>query len=318
MGEMISTILENFGLKSHRTCKERGAFICNTLVGDVKITKTNDNPDVIYFAHAVKEQAAMQGFLATDRYFTTVTGVPFVRMGFDTFTAVRFVGRRELDLSVCDDVKQAVKQLALLHKTLRNVNAKGAMAKNDQAQFMHGEEILSQGVKQAKRQKKRTDFDMLLLNNADKYISLIYNAQAQLSATSYENLFSQAINTGDVCHNILKEAFLIPAAGELYITHFTHAQKNLHIHDLATFIRRYALKSNRTLSKQTLLEIYQEHYPQPTEMREILDALLLYPAPFLKVLGQYFEKKRRFTPAGILQRMESVLDIQAGYEAYVI
>ncbi|MCL2188361.1 MAG: hypothetical protein FWC16_07620 [Defluviitaleaceae bacterium] len=317
MAEHINTILECFNVKSRRTHKERGAYICRTEVGEIKIAKSNEAPNKIQFAHVVKEHVAQKGFTHTDRYLTTAEGQPFVRLGVDIYTAAFNPSGNELDYSCPEAVRATVARLARLHAASRGVAGEGYAAPSMEATYNQGAEILAQAIKQASRQKKRADFDMLLIKSASAYEALVHNARSLLSATPYAALRAHALENHHICHNALKEEFIYHENGTVFFSRFTGAANDTQLADLAFFLRRYALKTANPLPLPALMQIYHKNNPLPEGAEGIIRASLLYPASFVKTVKQYYAKKRSFTPAGMLHRMEKVLAAQAGYEKWL-
>jgi CotS family spore coat protein len=317
MGDIVSAALACFGLESRRTIKEKGAFICQTALGAVKLAKTNDPPELICFAHAVKEHAAQAGFVHTDRYITTEEGLPFAQLGIDRYIVSHFSTGRELDFSAPAEVIAAISHIARFHAVARGVVWGCPPADTQAALFRQGADALTQAVKQVRGQKQRSDFDVLLIKNTPLYQERIAESLAQLNTTLNTALYVQAIEENHICHNALKEEYLLVCNAHIRLTHFTAAAKDTQLNDLAAFIRRYALRGDISLPIPRILEEYNKNNPLPDGAEGILRALLLYPAPFVKIVKQYYSKKRSWTPAGLISRMEAVLAEQARYDAFL-
>jgi CotS family spore coat protein len=308
MNDFISAALSCFGLKSFRTVKEKGAHICNTASGLIKLAKVTEPPQGVRLAHAVKEHVAEAGFLNTDRYFTGPDGLPYVHLGADLYTATYINDGGPLDFLSSGDVLTAVSYIAGFHAAARGVEAEWPTAPSREDIFNRGLETLRQALKQTNR-KQRSDFDILLIKNASAYEDRIIQAMEQLAATPYADMYTHAAKGNHICHNALKEESIFINGGEAYLTRFTSVERNTQINDLAFFIRRYFQHCEGDhLPVPRLLEAYEKSNPLPYGSEAALHALLLYPAPFIKIVEQYYARKRNWTPAGLMERMREILE----------
>jgi CotS family spore coat protein len=317
MGDIINSVLAYFGVESQNIVKEKGSYLCRTDRGMLKLEKTGETIEAINSAHALKEHAAKAGFKNTDRYITGPDGFPFAQFGVDRYLFTRMASGRELDFANPLQVITAVKMLACFHIAATGVEATFPASCSCEEIFCQGLEALSLAVKQTRRQKQLSDFDILLLKNAPAYEAQITQAINELSSTPYPTLYAQALEKNHLCHNALKEEYIFVDNDEAYLTHFTSATKDLQLCDLAAFIRRYALRGDASLSVHRLLEAYNKNNPLPNGSEAVLRAFLLYPAPFVKTVKQYYSKKRSWTPAGLILRMEAVLARQARYDLFL-
>ncbi|MCL2202681.1 MAG: hypothetical protein FWB88_01885 [Defluviitaleaceae bacterium] len=315
MVTMVSTALAFFGLESRRMIKDKGAFICHGEKGAVRLTKTEDPPHVIQLAHAVKEHLAQRGFTQTDRYIVAETGLPYVQLGIDRYTATRISGGREMDFASPSDVMEAISHMGRFHAAARGFTGEIPSADSHALIIRQGSDVIQQALKQIRRQKLRSDFDILLIKNAPCYEARMAQAAQTLSASPCAALYAQAMARNHICHNALKEEYIF--IGEGYFSHFTAVTQDIQLTDLAAFIRRYALGGDASLPLAHLLEAYNKNNPLPNGSEAVLRGLLNYPAPFIKIVKQYYSKKRSWTPAGLNNRMEAVLAGQARYDAYL-
>jgi hypothetical protein len=81
-------------------------------------------------------------------------------------------------------------------------------------------------------------------------------------------------------------------------------------------LRRYTRKS-REAPISELLKIYGEISPLPPSAEKIIYASLIFPWLFLKIVSNFYSKKRNFIPAATTSRMTAIIDEQDAFNAYV-
>jgi CotS family spore coat protein len=308
MSDFASAALACFGIESRRTVREKGSYICHTDSGWVRLSKTVENIRDILFAHSVKEYAADKGFGYTDRYFVGPEGLPYVQLGVDRYTATHIAPGRELDFSSQRDVLESVSQIARFHAAARGLPTDAPSFPHCGEAFARGRETLRQAVKQINRQKQRSDFDLLLIRNAPAYEEKINQALDRLNDSPYMDIHIHAVEYNHITHNALKEENIFICEDKTFLTRFTSASVNCQLFDLAVFVRRYFAKcKDNAFPLPRLLDTYNKNNPLPDGSEVVIQALLSYPAPFVKIVEQYHAKRRGWTPAGLFSRMEEVL-----------
>jgi len=317
MSDIISGVLACFGLKSNRTTREKGYYICQTDRGTVKLSKTNETMETLLFTHGVKEHAAKNGFTYTDRYITGTGGTPLVQMGVDGYTLTRAVIGRELDYNCPEDVSAGMAQLARFHAAAQNFPEKGTITPPQYEVIKRGIENLSTAVKQIRKQKQRSDMDFTLLKHAPYYTEQAEQALEKLAASNYIHLYNQALSKNHITHNNIKEEHFIFTDTGLFITAFNKATCDIQLADIAAYLRRYALRGDASLSIAQLLAAYHQNNPLPEGAEAVVRGFLLYPAPFIKLVEQCYSKKRSWIPAGLSDRMAAVLAAEVGYRGYL-
>ncbi|MCL2499068.1 MAG: hypothetical protein FWE90_01900 [Defluviitaleaceae bacterium] len=309
MNDLITAALACFGIESRNTVKEKGSFICRTTAGLIKLEKTAEPVANILLGHAVKEHVAAAGFIHTDRHFVTPEGLPYALLGVDRYIATRITQGRDIDLTSTNEVLDTLSQIARFHAAAQGLETECLIAPPNDEVFIRGREAVRQAVKQVNRQKQRSDFDILFIKNAPVYEEKIDQSLEQLVATPYTDIYAQAIERKHITHNAFKEEYIHISDGNAYFTHFTAAGKNTQLHDLASFIRRYQAKNgDSALPLSPLLDHYNKNNPLPVGSEAVIRAMLLYPAPFVKITEQYYAKKRSWIPAGLLNRLEEILE----------
>ena len=316
MDRLNPAILEAFG--AQRIIKKvKGYYICETQGGFAKLHISSDPTHTINLQHAIKEHLAAEGFPFTDRYHLTKAGQPFLLMGRDNYVMTMYPQpQHETDFSCEDEVLQMVKALALFHNAARNL-ALATAPVHLAATYTHMQSELAQATKQARRTPRLSDFDVAFIKHMQYYNEIIEQCISSLTTTSYARLLSEATAAGHLCHNAIKEENMPLTSEGVHIINFSQAANDLQLNDLAAFIRRYAQRSNKAIPISRILEAYDHISPLPHGAVEILHTMLNFPWAFMKIVTQYYSKKRNWTPNGLLNRMDAILAERESYEQYV-
>jgi len=315
----MATLLPTyFGITGISATKERGSFICKTDWGTFKISKTNESFSAISLRHDLLTALASAGFPWTDETVPSIEGTPFMQLGRETFIMTRYVKGAEVSLENEADVTVALQGLANYHTKGRNLGLTRMPVSTPLPEiFAKDAAFLAKTIKQVESTTRLSDFDIVFLKNADKYVTDASEAAQLLANTNYHILHNTALHENHICHNNIKEENLLIHAQTCYITNWADASIDIQFVDLARFLERYARRSSKQVPLDKWLEVYNKILPLPCTGEEIIRAYLLHPWQFIKTCKQYYSKKRGWTPIGISTRMNNLLAEQEEYDAYV-
>jgi len=314
VGDLLTTLPSYFGFAGVRAVKERGAFF----IEGGKIHRTNSTPQEILAHYDLVKKIEQAGFLYADVIIPATTGMPFVALGRDVFVMTRHMPGREPDMTCAADVKRIIESLAHFHNAARGLAEVEITTSPPLTEtFAKQLSMLNGAVKTLNRRPRLSDFDVMVLKNADAYLRRIETAIDALSRTAYGQLYAAAIANNHVCHASLKEETFTLAEENCYISRFENAEIDLQLADLASILCRYARKSQRETSLADFIAVYDKISPLPAGGEKIIGAMLIFPQTFLKSVSQFYSKKRNFIPAAITERMTGVLAEQDAYDAWV-
>jgi len=311
VGDLATSLPAYFGYAG-RAVKERG----NYYIDGYKIHKSNSNPKEILERYKLLNRLA-EDFLYADIIMPATNGAPFITLGREVYVMTRHVIGSEPALSDLGNMTLMLEAVAKFHKAARGFENTPKSAPSLCDVFYKQKAELDSAIKKVHRCPRLSDFDVLMLKNADAYTERVENATKILGETDYISLYKEAAENKHLCHNALKEEAFTIHEDKCYISRFEEAAVDLQLSDLASILRRYARKSNREIPIKKLLEIYDNILPLPNTSDKILYAQLSFPWQFLKISSQYYSKKRNFIPAAITGRMSAILDEQEVYDDYV-
>jgi CotS family spore coat protein len=319
MAELHASIIKNFGYVTHKIKKEKSYFIFETPEGLKKICKTTDTEKQILFQHTVKEHVAKNGYPWVDRFSLSASNQPFVNFGGENYVMSSFSRGRETDFGNWPDVEQAMGAAALFHSCARNVPLENVKPGIPLQEFFRKQSTeLNAIARRVRRQPRLSDFDVLFIKNMDFYTEQINSTVSGFDKTDYTAWLETARAEGHICHNALKEESLILSGRQTFIGFFGDTAVDVQLNDVAALIRRYVQRSGAEAVPVTqLLEAYGRVCPLPGPALDILYVLLQFPWNFMKIVNQYYSKKRSWTPNAMANRMLAVVSEKDFYAGYI-
>jgi CotS family spore coat protein len=313
----IASVMKGFDLKLTNVSKDRFGFVCNTDRGHkIRVAKRHSISSVI-FAHEIKEKLHKYNFSNTDRFLLSNSGKPYVAYGADIYIAWNYIDAGSLDFADSANFLKTIEQIAKMHRILENNPIKTTNTRK----LIHEDCRNNWKFLQICRQKiiksgKFSDFDMMFLSGFSFFAPYI----EQWIAISDKPIWLDIISNSKhhICHNLLKEENIYADKHNIYFTNFNEAIYCNSLYDLAYIIKRYIRASfAEPLEFASLLDAYKLHNSFSEFELQALIAILLYPDRFIKLVLEYYSKKRSFTPAAYLGRMENIINTKEAMLNYL-
>ena len=303
MSVLHHSLAKAFGISS--VVREKGYY--KTIDGMYMIRKTRDPQ--IPARHQITEHCIQAGYPWMERYYLSQSGQPFVFMDGDYYIMTDLVRFAEADFSNADEFLKIVGSLAHWHSCARGSDTdmplQASRPSTPLTETMKSQlEALDAIRKKVAKYSKWSDFDVLFLKNYPEYKERITKALKLLESTGYIKRFNKARQMNHICHNGLKEEIFRISCDAVYITKLDFATVDYQLADLCGLIRR---KKNYDIDNNRILDVYSKVNPLDPEEEVILEAMLLYPQAFVKIVREYYQKKRSWTPVAMANKMREVL-----------
>lgn len=322
MSGLHHSVTTAFGLSG--TVREKGYY--KTTDGMRVIRKTKDGRSQILAWHQIKEHCNVFGYPWMDRYYLTNSGNPYVFSDGEYYVMTDNFHNREVDFTDIQGFLKVVKAVAHWHKCARGVSFsneavlnKGQLSAPLTEIFKAEGEALDTIRKRIRKQSQLSDFDVLFVKHYPKYKELTQKACQLLESTGYLKRISQARKMFHICHGNLKEDYMYLHGDQVFITKLNDASFDYQLNDLCSLIRRREKKHKhqkeleKNLDRSRILEAYNQVVPLETEEEIILEAMLLYPSAFIKIVTEYYKKNRTWTPVSMANKMQEVLKLDESF-----
>ena len=143
-----------------------------------------------------------------------------------------------------------------------------------------------------------------------------YRYEQMLAAQSYEMLYllQRAEQEGAFCHGAYKgESLRVLQDGSLCIGGFDQCEAELPLADLAAYLRRYMKKTEgRREGVTAMIQAFEKHYPLSEKDFLLLQGILLYPEKFLRLINEYYNRRRACISPAMEERLQTAAQDHSG------
>ena len=298
--------------------REKGYF--KTADNAKIIRKTKDMPEQIFARHQITEHCINAGYLWMDRYYPAQSEKNAQNCPISVFAdgshyiMTDLIKYREADFSDEDEFLKIVEAVARWHSCARGVSLISDLAPVSVTTpapltevFRTQSKVLDDIHKRIRKSSKWSDFDICTLKSYPMYKDRIQRALQLLERTGYLKRYSLAKQKNHICHGALKEDILRVRGNKIYITTLDNVSIDYQLNDLCGLIRRRE-KKHKGLKHSRILEAYTREMPLEQEEEVILEAMLLYPLAFVKIITEYYKKKRTWTPVAMSNKIKEILE----------
>jgi len=312
-----------FGLKYKSISRERAYFMCVTDKG-TKAVKKAASAEIVMVVNSIKARLEENG-IATNKFCVANNGLPYVTMGYDIYTVSDYISYKTAAFSEPQQFKAIIETVAKMHLVCREMDVPDELMQKAQLRISSFEpdEIFFRNSKALKDYKKVilkksriSDFDMVLLSNFERFMDALNNWFAAIKQCG-KQFETQALQSKQICHNLLKEENILIDDSKIYLTGFSEISVAHGMNDLAALVKRY-IKScpQDAVSLAEILDTYNAVVPLYDDERDYFKSLLLFPDKFLEICRSYYSKKRAFTPRTFETRMDALIDNYEFFEKY--
>lgn len=298
---------EGYGLKFRGSTRTRTGLICRTDRGLRELKKPRGGTESLRLAFAVKAQLEQNGFCTISRMYQTLEGEPFYRREGVLYILEDPMPADALPEEDTAAFVRGADTLGQMHKAAQGLQDAGEKWDKERLPRLYAKRR-SELAKMRRRKDKRGNYDaidLLLLEHYEQYMAQTAQAEALLQKGGYEAAVVQAAETGAFCHNAYKsEALRLGSKGEVFVGNFDKCSRELPLADLAFYLRRYFKKANGDAAGVwQMLEHYGRHQPLQTEDLILLQGMLVYPEKFLRLVNEYYNKRRACVSPAMQERL---------------
>lgn len=314
-------IISKYELVIYNTYRTRGALLLETNQGLKLMCNYEGSDNRLEFEDTLKSFLLTQGYFFVDSFVRNDAGtIITANSSGDNYIIKDWFDGEECNLKKDDKIRLAASNLADLHRCLTGVFVEDEWRKyNTQQNLMDIFEKRTRELKRVKSyirdRKQKNNFEVTYLSVCEEFYKDALSAMELLKELSFNDMLTQAINEGSVCHGnytyhnvlVLNQSLAneeLCHAAELKgcerfvaTTNFEKAMFGLQVTDLYQFIRKTMEKNDWNVSiGNHILEEYQKIKPLSKREMKLLYILLLYPEKFWKITNFYYNNKKSWIP----------------------
>lgn len=222
---------------------------------------------------------------------------------------------REASFSNPVEINLCAENIALMHKASKGLREylKDKYNKDfleislkDKFQKAYDELIWMKNL--VKSYKYKNEFDELFINNVDKYLFEIQEAQEDLEKSKYDDL-RFAGDTICLCHNDLAYHNFLTKNNEISIIDFDFMTLDLRIMDMGDFILKSIKNVAFDIDKMlTCIKGYENISILKQEEKELLYIIIKFPKDFYTIARDYYYKRKKWNYEVYLNRFNIKLN----------
>src|SRR3989339_1182431 len=243
MQDIIKEIVYRYGFEVKNITPYRDYYILYNAKEKKILKKCTLSEKRINFIHGAKEHLFNNGFINIDKYFCTLSGEPYLNIKDSNYLITSTLNGRECDFENNNDIINATKSLALLHKASIGYNntANNTLSKSDLGLLPFIFQKRLGEIKKLKKiaAKRKTMFDYHVLSFIDYFYSLGDNAINIINSNpTYIDLVEKTKNEKSFCHHDFTFNNIILNDSTTSIRNFECCRYELKIYDIVNLIRR--------------------------------------------------------------------------------
>ncbi len=306
-------IFRQYNFKIENIYRARGALLLETDKG-VKLFRSIQNSKArIEFEHQLLLFLKEQGNENVDLYcLNRENQVVSEDSQGDKYSVKNWCVGDESNLKDLTQVKNATKNLAILHKQLRNITfvKDRPFAQTHKLPTMF--EKHNRELKRVKTyiidKKQKNEFEVRFLSVYDHFYSQAIEATNQLTELDFESIMKNCVSNGIVTHgSYTYHNIIVKPNREIFTTNFDKADIGLQVFDLYYFMRKVMEKNNWDIM---LMNLILDEYLTNSELKvhemKLLYILMLYPEKFWKITNFYYNGKKSWISGRTIQKLINI------------
>ena len=304
---------EKYGLEITNARRGRGSWIFETNQGLMLLKEYKGSSKRLEFEEAVLDSMKGTVSLAVDQYIRNMEGELISTAGDGTRYLVKhWFADRECDLKDRQEILSVVRQIAVLHKSLREVEVKEEWNLKSmispplyQAMEKHNRE-LRKARSFIRGKRKKNEFELMVIAGYDQFYE-----QAREACLGLEEVYQQEKERIDrksfVCHGELNQHHLLIGDHYVAVTEFNKMHLGLQIEDLYYFMRKIMEKHDWDLKLgMDMMEAYEHVLAIDPVERQCLYYLFLYPEKYWKQINFYYNANKAWIPVRQTEKIQTL------------
>lgn len=304
---------EKYELKIENVRKGRGAWIFETDRGLKLLKEYKGSAKRLEFEEMVLGTLAEISTLKADQYMRNRENELITTAEDGTKYIIKdWFADRECSLRDTGEILSAVRQIAILHKVFRGIEAREewnlrSMIAPPLYEDMdkHNRELRK--IRSYVRDKrKKSEFELCVIQSYDRFYRQASEAGGKMKAILSEK--SGELDKGySICHGELNQHHVLIGRDYVAVTEFNKMHFGLQIEDLYYFTRKIIEKHDwNPILGDAIIDAYERVLPLSRTERECLYCLFLYPEKYWKQLNFYYNSNKAWIPARQKEKIENL------------
>jgi CotS family spore coat protein len=283
----------------------------------IKMLKKIKRDDAkILFAASAYQHLGDRGFCNMSKINKTLSDSCCFEYNNSKYIVQDYVRGKVIEIKTPEAAAKVAEALALLHKAGENfVPQQGGHARVDWGKWMDKFKANSINIKKYHKglqdKKTFTRFDRLYERYAEDYYEKMFNAYLILRNFGYLEKVQQSMKQNQLIHSeYRRHSLLSNDLGEVFVTNLENCAYDIREADIATMLESFTGKNKAELVKAAL-KAYSGIIKLDRRSIKIIQAFVLQPKRFYKVIERYYGRKKNFTEAELVYKLERAVKKEA-------
>lgn len=308
MKEKLREVLDQYDVNVTQFYRGRGAFYCQTESGLRILKEYWGSTERLLMEYQLKERLIHAGFSMVDQLVKNKEGEFIVQDRYRTpFIMKQYFEGRECNIRDESDICDGAKNLARLHRTLRQIETKDLETYEGVAPFLMFQKR-NRELKKVKaymqKKSRKNDFEIAYIACYPMFFEEASNAWKELSRLNY----GMKRENSNICHGAYHQHNILFTSDGIATVNFEKFGRNNQLLDLYLFLRKIMEKNQYRFSYLRLaLEAYDEEMKLENDNYMFLYFMFLYPEKFWKISNQYLNEKKCWISPKMLEKLSYII-----------
>ncbi len=323
MEETIKIVAKHFGYDNVEieVIQKKLSYVLKTKDENLLIRKNFKSNNDILRQLEIQNAIIKEEYKNLSYFVLDEDSLPYCNVEDETYTILKNSSKEEINLNNKTQVLEAVKELAKFHQKAKNLSIDETYKTIKTFNIDDIDKDIKEIDKIKKlvnKSKKKTEFDIYVLKNYNKYIERANKVKEVLLTTKYEELENESINNNHICLNLIKEEQFTLKNDNIIINSLVESSIGYQLNDLVKFIYRYLRKNiinenSDLLSVNEIIEAYNSINNIDDINMKIIEAKIMYPVEFFKVVKKHYQKHRGWIMGVISNKIKELENIDSIY-----
>lgn len=308
MEDIYEKILwDGYGLRYRGGSRTRTGLVCRTDAGLRELKKPRGNAENLRLAYDVKARLRQNGFPSVSRLYPAQDGEPFYKKDGILYTLEDPMPPVPLPEETAADFAKGAETLGRLHAAAKGLQSPHARWEKNRLPGLYARRK-SELAKIKRRIDHKSGYDpidLLILGYYKPCMEQTTAAEELLESGGYAALAERAEKDGGFCHNAYKgENLRLDDSGGVFVAGFDRCISEVPLADLAAYLRRYMKKTDGNGGGvEKMLAAYGRYCPLSKPDITLLEGMNLYPEKFLRLVNQYYNRRRACVSPAMQERL---------------
>lgn len=279
----------------------------------IKMLKKIKRDDAkVQFAASAYQYLEDRGFRNMSKINITMHGSYSFVYNNSKYIVQDYVRGKVIEIKTPEAAAKVAETLAMLHKAGENfVPPQGGHARVDWGKWMDKYKANSINIKKYYKgiqdKKTLTRFDRLYERYAEDYYEKMFNAYLILRNFGYLEKVQQSMKQSQLIHSEYRRHSLLSSdLGEVFVTNLENCAYDIREADIATMLESFTGKNKAELVRAAL-KAYSSIIKLDRRSIKVIQAFVLEPKRFYKVIERYYGRKKNFTEAELVYKLERAI-----------